>query len=384
MSAEQPIEGPVPELSVIVCSRNGARQLPTVLSSLARQTLSADRFETIVVDDGSDDQTSDTAARAGARTFRLERNAGLAAARNAGLAFSRGPLVAFTDDDCEVDSRWCEVILDAFRDPSVQGISGPVLPEADDPALRRFLRANNPLRPLGSELLQSTALAHRLRLYCRDLLGATPAPSTLYSVVGANMAFRRRMLLQLGGFDEEFRFGSEEEELCIRAHRLRPPARLVYEPRLLVTHWFRPGFADCLRRSRSYGRGNARRFLKHRDTRLVVFPIPLLACGLLFGGALTRRAVLTMCGALLPLAGYPLWLRELWRTRRMDTVLHPYIRLWQEIYNMLGELDGLRAGYEPRPARLLAPALLGTDERGVALVGAGGDRSGAEVPGVPC
>ena len=65
----------------------------------------------------------------------------------------------------------------------------------------------------------------------------------------------------------------------MRAHRRPAGARITYADDAVVHHWFAPSLHDGIRRSRAYGRGNARRFLKHRDTRLIVYPTPVLVAG---------------------------------------------------------------------------------------------------------
>ena len=87
-----------PLVSVIVPTFNYARYLPRALDSCLRQTHPA--LETIVVDDGSTDETPAVLARYGERIQTIRQpNAGVSAARNAALALSRGEYVAFLDAD---------------------------------------------------------------------------------------------------------------------------------------------------------------------------------------------------------------------------------------------------------------------------------------------
>jgi glycosyltransferase involved in cell wall biosynthesis len=340
-------------LSVVVCSHNGAAKLPIALLSLAEQSVSPQAFEVIVVDDGSHDRTSAVAAEMGARAIRLETNAGLAAARNAGVSAASGDIVAFTDDDCEVAPDWAQAVLDAFADPTIDAVGGRVVANSRNPFMRRFLTANNPLTPLGAELLRSNNIGYRLLLYAkRILLGKTEVMEDLYSVVGANMAFRRPVLYELDGFDEAFRFGGEEEELCLRAHARLGGARIKYVEHALVTHWFEETSRDSIRRARAYGRGNARRFLKHRHTRLIVFPAPVATGLLLLLSLLKPRRLLAAAG--LPLIAYPGWIAELRHGGSPEPLVYPYVQLAQETANMIGEYDGLRAGYVPVPSRHLS------------------------------
>lgn len=346
------------DLSIIVCSRNGARTIAIALESLATQTLGPERYEVIVVDDGSTDKTSERAASLGARVVRLDPNGGLAAARNEGVSAARGEIIAFTDDDCEASPDWATEILEAFADPRVDGVSGQVIPDAANGFVRRFLRANNPLVPQKAELLASASPLYRLRLYARrTLLGDGELPSELYSVVGANMAFRRRLIHELDGFDEAFRFGAEEEDLCRRAHMRQSGALFVYAHSARVVHRFRDEIWDILRRSRAYGRGNARRVLKHPDSRLIAFPSPLLTLAMLAAATIARSRRLGGVAAALPLLLYPRWAAQFARERSAAPLTYPYLQMAQEIAVMMGEIDGLRAGYQAVPSRhLKAPA----------------------------
>src|SRR5437868_6703450 len=89
-----------PRCSVIVPTYRAERTIPALLAALARQTVPAADFETIVVDDGLPDETAALAERAGARVLR-QQNRGPAAARNAGSRAAAADLLVFTDADCE-------------------------------------------------------------------------------------------------------------------------------------------------------------------------------------------------------------------------------------------------------------------------------------------
>jgi glycosyltransferase involved in cell wall biosynthesis len=110
-----------PEVSVIIPVRNGARSIGALLESLEAQTLPAEQFEVIVVDNGSSDATSEVAAGTGARVVQ-EPIANRSRARNRGAAAARSRLYAFTDADCVAEPGWLEA-LTACRDraPLVAG-----------------------------------------------------------------------------------------------------------------------------------------------------------------------------------------------------------------------------------------------------------------------
>src|SRR6266571_2615420 len=86
-----------PLVSVITAVHNGERSLGAALESLFRQDYTP--YESVVVDDGSDDGTPHVLARFPGVIYLRQENQGPAAARNKGLAAARGQYVAFLDAD---------------------------------------------------------------------------------------------------------------------------------------------------------------------------------------------------------------------------------------------------------------------------------------------
>lgn len=343
-----------PRVSVVICSHNGEPTLPAALAHVNRQSLGADQFEVIVADDASTDRTAEVAVAAGARVLRLERNAGPAAARNAALAVARGAIVAVTDDDCEPAEDWLAALVSAFEDPVTDGAGGQVLAASLDAFVLRYLSARQPLAPLAADLLVSRGLARRLRLYLRRVWSASDdllAGADLYSVPGANMAFRRELLVELGGFDEAFGFAGEDDDLCHRAHSRAGGASLRYEPLAVVRHRFTPSLRDTLSRARSYGKGNFLLAAKHPDMRLIIFPFPVAALATIIAATLTRRRSVALFAVLMPQLAYARWPLHAWRTRSLEPLAYPYIQLAEETATMLGELEASGAGYQPAPNR---------------------------------
>ncbi|MFN2613293.1 MAG: glycosyltransferase family 2 protein, partial [Actinomycetota bacterium] len=120
-------------VSVVVPVYNGGTLVEGCLRALDTQTLEANRYEVVVVDDGS---TDDTVARVRAFAGRCAivlveqvTNKGPAAARNAGIAAATADVIAFTDVDCEPAPDWLERALDALaahgEAPAVEGRTEP-------------------------------------------------------------------------------------------------------------------------------------------------------------------------------------------------------------------------------------------------------------------
>jgi glycosyltransferase involved in cell wall biosynthesis len=137
------------EASVVIATRNRAGFLRECLDRLARQT-AAGRFEIVVVDNGSMDETASVIANAmrnGAHvrsTHVEDPNRGKA--RNAGIAQSRGDAVIFCDDDTLAPEGFVEAHLRARAARPRAAVSGPIVNVADaghlmPPGVRHFSRA---------------------------------------------------------------------------------------------------------------------------------------------------------------------------------------------------------------------------------------------------
>src|SRR4051812_10076516 len=125
-----------PEVTVVAATHNRSGLLRRLLEGLRAQTISPDRFEVVIVDDGSSDDTPEVlsaAEAAGDLRLRVLRNdpaGGPAVARNRGWRAARAPLVAFTDDDCRPSEAWLERLLAAAA--GGRGAHGRTQPDALD------------------------------------------------------------------------------------------------------------------------------------------------------------------------------------------------------------------------------------------------------------
>jgi glycosyltransferase involved in cell wall biosynthesis len=207
-----------PDISVVVPAHNRPASLARLLAALRVQDLPPERFEVIVVDDGSEPPLSADGDDLALRLVRRERAGGPAAARNSGWRVASAPLVAFTDDDCLPVPGWLSALLETAADPGGEVvIQGPVAP---DP---------NQASDLGP-------VSHTL---------AVSGPSHLF--VSANVAYSRSLLDRTGGFDESFkRSCGEDVELGARA--LKAGADVRFAQHALVHHEVRRlGLAGMLR-----------------------------------------------------------------------------------------------------------------------------------------
>lgn len=185
-----------PEVSVVISTRDRPVRLARQLAALRAQTVAPERFEVIVVDDGSGPATAELLEREAGnfdgtalRVVRRDVAAGPATGRNAGWRTASAPLIAFTDDDCEAAPDWLEAYLAAaVRHPG------------------RFLQGK--VLPLPAELAEFGPFSHTIRI--EELSRGFET---------ANIAYPRALLERLGGFDEVSfgKAGGEDTDLGWKA-----------------------------------------------------------------------------------------------------------------------------------------------------------------------
>jgi glycosyltransferase involved in cell wall biosynthesis len=344
-------------LTVVICSLNGADRIERPLNALDAQTIRSE-LQIIVVDDGSTDRTADIARTRGLTVIRHPENRGLSAARNTGMRAAETSIVAFLDDDCEPVPNWAELVVGGYQD-DVTGVGGPVIPISGSGFMARYVERNNRHEPLELELAASQALPYRLFLYLRRQWITPPVKPRrdVYCFTGGNMSFRREALLAVDGFDERFRFGSEEEDLTRRLRRIHRD-RMVFVPQAWISHRFEPTVHNVLRRNIAYGKGNGLQYRKWPEVRPTIFPGPLLILCMLVAAIWVWP--LAAVAAALPLLLYPRGIKNVVSHATVEALADPYFQLLQEAAENLGFLRGAWAHRKPAPE----PEADGADEAG--------------------
>ncbi|HEY4284222.1 MAG TPA: glycosyltransferase, partial [Chthoniobacterales bacterium] len=180
-----------PFVSVIVCSYNGGKTLAACLESLGK--INYPRYEIILVDDGSTDDTAKIAERFPNVRYIHQTNHGLSFARNTGAWAAKGEVLAYTDSDCMVDTDWLYYLIGALLSDNFAGVGGPNV----SPPAQNWIQACVAGAPGGPShvLLTDTIAEH---------------------IPGCNMAFYRWAFENVGGFDVEYRKAGDDVDFCWR------------------------------------------------------------------------------------------------------------------------------------------------------------------------
>lgn len=225
-----------PRVSVVVCSYNSERTMADCLAALEK--LNYPDYEVIVVNDGSKDATLAIAEGFGYCRIISQPNMGLSVARNVGAQASTGEIVAYTDSDCVVDPDWLSYLVAKMEAADLVACGGPNFPPPENDLVPAAV-AVSPGGP--THVLISDEIAEH--------------------IAGCNMAFRRDVLMRLGGFDPVYRTAGDDVDICWRFQDAG--YTIGFSPAAVVWHYRRNTVKAYLGQQRGYGKAEALVYSKH-------------------------------------------------------------------------------------------------------------------------
>ena len=319
-------------ISVIVVNWNRKDLLRACLNSLWQQAGVA--FEVIVVDNGSTDGSPHMAEREfEAKVIRNHENRGFCAANNQGIAVARGEFIALLNNDAEAGPGWLAALLGACTSAPDVGMAASKVLVWETP--RIIDKAGHLIFPDGQNRGRGSGMLD---------LGQFERQEEVLWPDGCAAMYRKEMLDQIGGFDEDFFAYGDDAELGLRARIAG--WRCIYTPLAVVRH----------HRSATLGKDSIRRLELIERNRLLLavklFPASLLWLNpLFFGARLAAGAVAAVRGAgdtthFRGLTGKLTMARALFRGQIQALRLAP--RMWQK----RAALDRIRK-LSPREVRRL-------------------------------
>ena len=213
-------------ISIILCTRDRARDLSKTLESIAQVQMPVRHsVELLVVDNGSRDQTAEVVKQwhspVGMEVhYVYVGTPGKGYAYNAGIREAKGDILLFTDDDVRFPDHWIEGMVAPIENGQADAVAGGV----------RI--APHLMRPW-------------LTQYMRECYASTEGINPLQPerMVGANMGFHRRILAVIPGFDENIGPGSKyglHDETLFSWQLVEHGFRLVSAFHVEVEHHFTP------------------------------------------------------------------------------------------------------------------------------------------------
>lgn len=243
-------------ISTIVVTWNRKELLRACLTSLARQA--GVRFETIVVDNGSTDGSANMAENEfGAHVIRNRENRGFCAANNQGIAAAQGEFIALLNNDAEADAGWLAALHHACAKYPGTGMAASKVLVWEEPG--RIDKVGHLIFPDGQNRGRGSGALDRGQF---DREEETLWPD------GCAAMYRKEMLDEIGGFDEDFFAYGDDAELGLRARIAG--WKCIYAPGAVARH----------HRGSTMGKGSASRLALIERNRVLLaaklFPWSLL------------------------------------------------------------------------------------------------------------
>lgn len=277
-----------PKVSIVIPVRDQPEDIVECLQSVVNLDYPEDKFEVIVVDDGSGDNISEVVSSFNVNLIRLEKSQGASVCRNIGAEKARGDILAFLDADCVARKNWLREIIPFFDIKGIGAVGGLVDSYYHKRYLDRYEQVSSPLN-LGQRIITQ---------------GNTE--SNFY-VPSCNLLVSRKAFMATGGFKSGMHVG-EDVDFSWRMRSLG--YALLYVPVGRIAHKHRNNFFQMLRRRSEYGTSEAELYLSHRDKRktflislysglsflaltlsiLLMNPYPLCLILLLFGIDLFQKS----------------------------------------------------------------------------------------------
>lgn len=194
----------LPKVSVVVPTRARGQLLRNCIRSLLAQDYPKDRFDIIVVEDGTNEGekvvSEITTSSPVSLSYVRIPHSGLAVARNVGIEKSAGEIVAYIDDDAIAVGCWLSHLVEALRVEGSGGAGGRVSPDYPDDSLVSEVAVDGQMKSSGNS-------------------SSLPGIHEVAFVPGGNMAFWRGPLTEVRGFDGAYSKRGcwrEETDLCVR------------------------------------------------------------------------------------------------------------------------------------------------------------------------
>jgi glycosyltransferase involved in cell wall biosynthesis len=329
----------VPIISIVVCTYNGSKKIGKTLQSLFNQNFPKHRYEVIVVDDRSTDNTLEVVSKFPVILVKHNENTGQAAARNTGLMKSRGEIVICCDDDCTADENWLNNLSRAYDNSRVMGAAGIITLPPNSSIAAEYCFHTGYGNPVPMILGRSKSVLGRFWTYLVTNLSHPQSRfkdgCLVFELPGIASSFRTEYLLEVNGWNEFFATAEEDNDICRRLKTEHPELDLVVMTSAKVVHEQQLSFWQFLAKEFKRGRLKRQYYAIQREVP-PYFPFPFLFILLALIVIAVRLPVAIV--PILPLFLYPWWIFRAITERNIKMVLYPYLQLLHEAATVLGLL----------------------------------------------
>lgn len=271
------------DVSVVVTCYNEEKNIRNCLDSLVRQSYAGGRFEIVVADGGSVDNTHSIVNEFSGRfpniKLAIETRKGTAAGRNAGIRASKYDYAAFIDADCEAPEDWLSTLVNAYqkahlRDQKVIAVGGTNVPPEDAGSF-----------PFAIGVALDSFIGSFNSVQGRKFKD----PVYVSSLANLNVLYSKYPIIEAGYYDESLFSEAEDADMNFRLSS--SGYKFVFVPNSFVWHKMRPTPKTWMKNMFRYGKGRARLLKRYPRMWSISFILPILfvlAILMIFFGPLSK------------------------------------------------------------------------------------------------
>ena len=230
---ERKIENELPFVSIIIAARNEEMNIVQCIKSLIAQTYPENKFEIIITDDHSTDQTVSIIKSFQKENIYVIHLAGFIQNKiinsykkksiETALQFAKGEFIVTTDADCIAPQKWLETLVSFYKEKAPVFVAMPVVfyaPSSGDSFLKRFFKNFQSLDFMTLQGITGAAVYKKFHSMCN----------------GANLAYEKKVFYEVNGFDEINDIASGDDMLLMHKIQKVYPDRILFlkSPEVIV------------------------------------------------------------------------------------------------------------------------------------------------------
>lgn len=328
-------------VSIVICTYNRAEQLDCCIKSLLIQDYPRNRYEIIVVDDGSTDNTSEITSKYPVKLIKHKSNMGISASRNSGLKQAKGRVYVCFDDDCLAKRNWLSNLILVYRMKNIAGVGSfsilPPKPGIIDIFVNGYYMTP---APLSYGISKNPVI--RFATYLKNMFFSDKNHKQnifeVFEIYGFNSSFPTSLLRKINGWDESME-ASEDVDICQRIRSKYRHKRFYITTNAKLIHDHRLSLLSFLLKPYRRGKDNLKYYLMNNIfPPIFPFPVIYIVSSIII---IPFKPILSIIFLLfLPQILYFWWLKKFISTFKSIYFLFPYIQLSYEFMVITGILRG--------------------------------------------
>ncbi|MCD6460430.1 glycosyltransferase [bacterium] len=225
----------IPFVSVIVPAYNAEKTMALCIESLISQNYPKDKYEIIIVDNNSKDETAKIIKKYPVKYLLEDKMQTSYAARNSGIRHAKGEIIAFTDSDCIADKNWIKEGIKPFYDEKIGGVGGNILSYKPETWIEYHQDRMGIFNQKGS-------------------MNKNKLKQKIASIVTANAFYRKSVLNKTDLFDAQLSSGGDAD--MSKKVQNSTSYKLLYNNSTIVYHKHRSNLLALCEQFHRYGYGN--------------------------------------------------------------------------------------------------------------------------------